>query len=119
MPPTPQSPSPLVRLQRLGRQVRTLAPILADTARLTAGEAVRRVVPGGASAVASVSADVDLPAPDGVADYARQVSAQRLVAAAPQGCFSTWRRRQRPRSTEQRWKRASLESLRLVGNPGV
>lgn len=83
MPPTPQSPSPLVRLQRLGRQVRTLAPILADTARLTAGEAVRRVVPGGASAVASVSADVDLPAPDGVADYARQVSAQRLVAAAP------------------------------------
>ena len=77
--------------RRLVRTARTLAPLAARTARLGAEQAVRdawtRVRPGasGASGASGGSAaGVELPAPDGVEQYARQVSATRRIAASPQ-----------------------------------
>lgn len=71
------SPKPDAR--RLASTARMLAPVLAQTAKVTVQDAVRRVLPGAESA----PSEVDLPAPEGVQAYARQVSGQRLVAADP------------------------------------
>ncbi|KRB78535.1 enoyl-CoA hydratase [Nocardioides sp. Root190] len=70
---------PTSRLQRTVRTARTLAPVLARTAQVTAQDAVRRLRPGPEAA----PADVDLPVPSGVAGYPRHVSGQRLLAADP------------------------------------
>jgi acetyl-CoA C-acetyltransferase len=69
---------PSSRLQRTARTVRTLAPVLVQTARVSAQDAVRRLRP----TTQGEAPAVDLPAPAGVEDYARQVSAQRLLAAS-------------------------------------
>lgn len=71
MPPKPDA-------RRLASTARVLAPVLAQTAKVTVQDAVRRVRPGSESA----QPEVDLPAPEGVEAYARQVSGQRLVAAS-------------------------------------
>lgn len=58
------------------RSLRTLVPVLGRTTKVGLEEARRRFVGGGEPAV-----DLDVPAPHGVEAYARQVDAQRLVAA--------------------------------------
>ncbi|WZH53659.1 MAG: crotonase/enoyl-CoA hydratase family protein [Nocardioides alkalitolerans] len=75
-------------LRRATRTARTLAPVVAQTVRLGLDEARRRArgrSPGDDAAAvrdaAAVGADIEVPAPAGVAAYARQVSARRLVAA--------------------------------------
>ncbi|WP_370249442.1 crotonase/enoyl-CoA hydratase family protein [Nocardioides sp.] len=79
---------PRRRPSRIRRQLdaaRTLAPVLAQTARLAVDDAVGRLRPGAGTSVAVAAADaaVDLPAPEAAASYARQVSGQRLLAADP------------------------------------
>jgi acetyl-CoA C-acetyltransferase len=56
---------------------RTLGPVVASTAKVLAGDLVGRVRPRGDAP----AADVDVPAPDGPAEYARSVHALRRVAA--------------------------------------
>ncbi|GAB3078458.1 crotonase/enoyl-CoA hydratase family protein [Nocardioides zeae] len=70
------------------RTARTLVPVVtqtvAQTVRAHLDEARRRITghrPSGDRDATDV--DLDVPAPAGVAAYARQVSAQRLVAAPP------------------------------------
>ncbi|WP_182525278.1 crotonase/enoyl-CoA hydratase family protein [Nocardioides dongkuii] len=58
--------------------MRTLLPVLAQTAKVVAQDLADRVTGGGG---APAPADVDVPEPTGTADYARRVHAQRLVAA--------------------------------------
>lgn len=74
------------RLRRTASTVRTLAPVAAQTARLGVENALAKVRPGAPSAAdaAPIAAGVEVGAPAGVADYARQVSAQRAIAASPQ-----------------------------------
>lgn len=72
---------PSSRSQRLLSSARTLAPVLAQTARVTLEDLASRVRPG--TAQPGPDAAVDVPAPDGIEAYARQVHAVRTVAAAP------------------------------------
>ncbi|MBS44156.1 MAG: enoyl-CoA hydratase [Nocardioides sp.] len=80
--PTPRSP--LARATLLARQARSLAPVLATTARLGAEEAVRRVVPRRGGPDDAAATDVEIAAPEAVAEYARHVHAQRRVDADPE-----------------------------------
>lgn len=73
--------SPLSRSQRLLRDARTLAPVLAQTARLTLQDLGSRLLPG--TPHPDLDAAVDVSMPLGVATYARQVHAVRAVAADP------------------------------------
>ena len=60
---------------------RTLAPVLAQTAFATLEDLASRVIPGIGSA--ADTADVTVPAPDGIEGYARQVDAARAISAPP------------------------------------
>jgi acetyl-CoA C-acetyltransferase len=62
---------------RLLRNARVLAPVVAQTARATASQLVSRLRPPAPGEPAL------LPEPDGVAGFARQVHAQRMVGASP------------------------------------
>lgn len=65
--------------QRWVATARTLAPVLAGTARAVAADVAARVRPGQEEPAPTVA----VPAPEGVADYARHVHAQREVGASP------------------------------------
>lgn len=71
--------SPVARGRHLLRTARTLAPIAARTAKAVTDEATARLRPRPTAPAGTA----DLPAPVGVADYARHVHAQRPVDAAP------------------------------------
>lgn len=71
--------SPVARGRHLLRTARTLAPIAARTAKTLGDEATARLRPR----TTAPAGTADLPAPVGVADYARHVHAQRHVDAAP------------------------------------
>ena len=71
--------SPTSPLRRATGTLRTLAPVLGQTARVVAGDLVSRVRPG----APEPEQDVAVPEPEGTADYARRVHAQRTVAATP------------------------------------
>lgn len=68
-------------VKRATATVRTLAPVLGQTARVVAGDLVGKVLPGGAAG--TPTSDVVVPEPAGVADYARRVQGQRHLAAPP------------------------------------
>ncbi|GAA4377614.1 crotonase/enoyl-CoA hydratase family protein [Nocardioides caricicola] len=65
--------------RRVLRSARTLAPVLAQTAKVTVTDVVGRFRAGSDAS----TPDVSVPAPDGLDDYARQVHAVRTVGAAP------------------------------------
>ena len=69
------------RRSRVLGTVTTLAPVLAQTAKVVAGDVVDRLRPGGG---AEPSSDVVVEEPAGAADYARRVHATGTVAASPQ-----------------------------------
>lgn len=76
--------SPTASSRRLLRTARTLAPVLAQTARVTFDDVAARVLSAGSRPDSgSRSAAVDVPAPEGLGAYARQVHALRAVGAAP------------------------------------
>ena len=68
-------------VKRATDTVRTLAPVLGQTAKVVAGDLVGRVLPG--TAAGAPASDVAVPEPDGVGDYARRVHGQRHLAAPP------------------------------------
>ena len=70
---------PQSRAARWSSTARTLAPVVASTAKVVAADLVARVRPPQAGPAPSV----ELPAPEGSDLYARQVHAQRDVAATP------------------------------------
>src|SRR3546814_10105959 len=72
------SPTP----SQLLASVRTLAPVLASTAKVMVTDAASKLMPG--TPFASPELAVSVPEPAGASSYARQVHAQRLVAAAPE-----------------------------------
>ena len=72
---------PSSRRSRVLGTVTTLAPVLAQTAKVVAGDVVDRLRPGGG---AEPSSDVVIEEPAGAADYARRVHATGTVAASPQ-----------------------------------
>ena len=68
-------------VKRATATVRTLAPVLGQTAKVVAGDLVGRVLPG--TATGAPASDVVVPEPDGVGDYARRVQGQRHLVAPP------------------------------------
>lgn len=74
MPATPPG-------SRLVSGVRTLAPVLAQTAKLMAGDLVVRLRGSAGDAPGDGGPDVAVPEPAGTSDYARRVHAQRRVPA--------------------------------------
>lgn len=68
------------RAARTVRTARTLAPVVTGTIRVGLDQARRRVLRRTPRATDGVGAEIDVPAPAGVTAYARQVSAQRLIA---------------------------------------
>src|SRR3546814_494458 len=72
------SPTP----SQLLASVRTLVPVLASTAKVMVTDAASKLMPG--TPFASPELAVSVPEPAGASSYARQVHAQRLVAAAPE-----------------------------------
>ncbi|WP_229053020.1 crotonase/enoyl-CoA hydratase family protein [Aeromicrobium sp. Leaf350] len=73
---SPSSRSPMARHTQSAR-------VVARALSHAATDAIGRVLPGSRDAADLGDVAVDLPAPDGVAGYARTVSAQRFVAASP------------------------------------
>ena len=71
---------PSSRRSRVLGTVTTLAPVLAQTAKVVAGDVVDRLRPGGG---AEAVPDVVIEEPAGAADYARRVHATGTVAADP------------------------------------
>ncbi|MBU2074640.1 MAG: SRPBCC family protein, partial [Actinobacteria bacterium] len=72
---------PSSRRSRVLGTVTTLAPVLAQTAKVVAGDVVDRLRPGTDRSVADPG--VSIPEPEGTADYARRVHATGTVTAAP------------------------------------
>ena len=70
--------SPTSSFKRASGTIRTLAPVLGQTAKVVAGDLVGRLRPGG---VAEDEQDVVVPEPAATQDYARRVHAQRTLGA--------------------------------------
>lgn len=68
------------RLRGIVDTGRTLAPVLARTATATLEDLASRVIPGIGGTTAAT--DVTVPAPDGIAGYARHVDAARTIDAS-------------------------------------
>ena len=69
------------RTRRLVGTARTLAPVVAQLGRTAWSDLTDRVRPGGPSA--PEPEQVEVPAPHGIEEYARQVHASRAIAVAP------------------------------------
>lgn len=69
------------RLRGLVDTGRTLAPVLTRTALTSLEDLASRVIPGVGGR--TVTADVTVPAPEGLDGYARQVDAARVIGAQP------------------------------------
>ena len=72
---------PSSRRSRVLGTVTTLAPVLAQTAKVVAGDVASRLRPGTDRSVADPG--VSIAEPEGAADYARRVHATGTVTAAP------------------------------------
>jgi acetyl-CoA C-acetyltransferase len=68
-------------MKRASATVRTLAPVLGQTAKVLAQDLVGRLRPG--APPAGPASDVEVPEPAGVADYARRVQGRRRLDAPP------------------------------------